>query len=236
MHSNSWCLPSSLLPSWPIQMSQDLLLWRPMHPTQWSGQSSPKNMGLSKHCTNVLPLPRGFLPNEVVIINTEPHNTWERIMFVNELIYISPGPARVVVLQLCHDSPLMGHCAHKDPMASVFLFLGARDAPRNTGFHCLLWGMCLCQSTAPQTLWSSPTTGNYVLILGSSHIGFTTILTIVGHFTKMAHFIPCNGLTSAEETAQLWINHMVSISFQITLPLIEGHNWFPGSGMRPYAY
>lgn len=41
--------------------------------------------------------------------------------------------------------------------------------------------------------------------------GFTTILTALDRSSKMDHFIPCTRLPSAEETAWLWINNIISL-------------------------
>uniref|UniRef100_A0A803TJH7 Integrase catalytic domain-containing protein n=1 Tax=Anolis carolinensis TaxID=28377 RepID=A0A803TJH7_ANOCA len=38
--------------------------------------------------------------------------------------------------------------------------------------------------------------------------GFTTILVVVDLFTKLAHFIPCEGLPTAKETADLFLQHV----------------------------
>uniref|UniRef100_A0A803SXF4 Gypsy retrotransposon integrase-like protein 1 n=1 Tax=Anolis carolinensis TaxID=28377 RepID=A0A803SXF4_ANOCA len=38
--------------------------------------------------------------------------------------------------------------------------------------------------------------------------GFTTILVVVDLFTKLAHFIPCDGLPTAKETADLFLQHV----------------------------
>uniref|UniRef100_A0A803TCI3 Gypsy retrotransposon integrase-like protein 1 n=1 Tax=Anolis carolinensis TaxID=28377 RepID=A0A803TCI3_ANOCA len=39
-------------------------------------------------------------------------------------------------------------------------------------------------------------------------LGFTTILVVVDLFTKLAHFIPCVGLPTAKETADLFLQHI----------------------------
>uniref|UniRef100_A0A803TXD7 Gypsy retrotransposon integrase-like protein 1 n=1 Tax=Anolis carolinensis TaxID=28377 RepID=A0A803TXD7_ANOCA len=38
--------------------------------------------------------------------------------------------------------------------------------------------------------------------------GFTTILVVVDLFTKLAHFIPCDGLPTAKETADYFLQHV----------------------------
>lgn len=66
---------------------------------------------------------------------------------------------------------------------------------------------------APQRPWSHNSL-DFVTGLSLSG-GFPTILMVVDGFSKMAHFVPLPKLTSAKKTAELVLQHMFRLPFDV---------------------
>uniref|UniRef100_A0A803TM74 Gypsy retrotransposon integrase-like protein 1 n=1 Tax=Anolis carolinensis TaxID=28377 RepID=A0A803TM74_ANOCA len=134
-------------------------------------------------------------------------------------VYIPPGPGREKALKLCHDSKPSGHFGLFKTIHLIlrdFWWPKIRRDVENYVSTCPVCQRSKTRREKPSGLLQPlPTpsrpweiiSADFIIDLPSSH-GFTTILVVVDLFTKMAHFIPCEGLPTAKETADLFLQHV----------------------------
>uniref|UniRef100_A0A670KNJ5 Gypsy retrotransposon integrase-like protein 1 n=1 Tax=Podarcis muralis TaxID=64176 RepID=A0A670KNJ5_PODMU len=137
-------------------------------------------------------------------------------------IYVPGDDLRAKVLQQLHDAPTAGHFGTEKTIELV-----ARDFwwPRMRGEVADYVARCdTCQRAKPV---HRPPAGlleplqtpfepwervalDFVTDLPSSR-GKTAVLVVVDLFSKMAHFIPCAKVATAEQTAKLFIDHVFKV-------------------------
>uniref|UniRef100_A0A8D2J8T8 Gypsy retrotransposon integrase-like protein 1 n=1 Tax=Varanus komodoensis TaxID=61221 RepID=A0A8D2J8T8_VARKO len=128
-------------------------------------------------------------------------------------------PLREHVLQQCYDSPSAGHfsvyktlhavtrdfwwpCINSDVKSYVLSCHTCQLAKRQPGRPAGL----LQPLVTPPGPWHTVSL-DFITDLPPSK-GFTTILVVMGLFTKMAHSIPFTGLPSSKTTASLFVAHI----------------------------
>jgi hypothetical protein len=144
------------------------------------------------------------------------------LIYFQGLLYVPDGVARLQVLQHRHDARLAGHFGIRKTADLV-----ARDYwwPQQWKFVRDFVRSCdtCARSKAPrhrpygflQPLpipfrpWASLTM-DFITDLPLSD-GFDTIMVIVERMTKMSHFIPCHKTITAEQTADLFIHHVLRL-------------------------
>uniref|UniRef100_A0A803TY22 Gypsy retrotransposon integrase-like protein 1 n=1 Tax=Anolis carolinensis TaxID=28377 RepID=A0A803TY22_ANOCA len=134
-------------------------------------------------------------------------------------VYIPPGPGREKALNLCHDSKPAGHFGLFKTIHLIlrdFWWPRIRKDVENYVTTCPVCQRSKTRREKPAGLLHPlPTPSRPWEIISADFItdlppslGFTTILVVVDLFTKMAHFIPCEGLPTAKETADLFLQHV----------------------------
>ena len=136
------------------------------------------------------------------------------LLFRNKLLYIPDCPARLQVLQHCHDIPMARHFGvHKTlelitrsywwPQLRSFVedYVRTCDAccrskiPRHQPYGLLQ------PLPTPIGPWKSISL-DFITDLPLSK-GYDTILTVVDRFTKMAHFLPCVKTFTSQQMVNL---------------------------------
>ena len=146
----------------------------------------------------------------------------DNIPYLNTRMYIPEGNLRLEALETCHDSTLAGHYGRRKTSELVkrkFWWPGLEKTVKDFCDSCDICARAktprhkshglLMPLPIPTRPWSSLSM-DFIVELPNS-VGMTTILTIVDRWTKMAHFIPVESLPSAEETAELFINHVLRL-------------------------
>ena len=146
----------------------------------------------------------------------------DNIPYLNTRMYIPEGNLRLEALETCHDSTLAGHYGRRKTSELVkrkFWWPGLEKTVKDFCDSCDTCARAktprhkshglLMPLPIPTRPWSSLSM-DFIVELPNS-VGMTTILTIVDRWTKMAHFIPIESLPSAEETAELFINHVLRL-------------------------
>uniref|UniRef100_A0A803TGS2 Gypsy retrotransposon integrase-like protein 1 n=1 Tax=Anolis carolinensis TaxID=28377 RepID=A0A803TGS2_ANOCA len=134
-------------------------------------------------------------------------------------VYIPPGPGREKALRLCHDSKPAGHFGLFKTMHLILRDFWWPKIRKDVENYVNTCPVCQCSKTRREKpsvlLHPLPTPSRPWEIISADFItdlppslGFTTILVVVDLFTKMAHFIPCDGLPTAKETADLFLQHV----------------------------
>uniref|UniRef100_A0A803TJ20 Gypsy retrotransposon integrase-like protein 1 n=1 Tax=Anolis carolinensis TaxID=28377 RepID=A0A803TJ20_ANOCA len=134
-------------------------------------------------------------------------------------VYIPPGAGREQALSLCHDSKPAGHFGLFKTMHLIlrdFWWPRIRKNVENYVNSCPTCQRFKTRRENPSGLLHPlPTPSRPWEIISADFItdlppslGFTTILVVVDLFTKMAHFIPCEGLPTAKETTDLFLQHV----------------------------
>uniref|UniRef100_A0A803SPZ4 Gypsy retrotransposon integrase-like protein 1 n=1 Tax=Anolis carolinensis TaxID=28377 RepID=A0A803SPZ4_ANOCA len=134
-------------------------------------------------------------------------------------VYVPPGAGREKALSLCHDSKPAGHFGLFKTMHLIlrdFWWPKIRKDVENYVNSCPTCQRSKTRREKPSGLLHPlPTPSRPWEIISADFItdlppslGFTTILVVVDLFTKMAHFIPCEGLPTAKETADLLLQHV----------------------------
>ncbi|XP_061485300.1 uncharacterized protein LOC133385725, partial [Rhineura floridana] len=134
-------------------------------------------------------------------------------------LYVPPGALRGEVLHLCHDSQPAGHFGTYKTLhlvlrdfwwprvqADIKDYVAACDTCQRAKSHPGKPPGLLLPLPTPPGPWHSVSL-DFITDLPASR-GMTTILVVVDLFTKMAHFLPCAGLPSAPETAQLFLTQV----------------------------
>lgn len=133
-------------------------------------------------------------------------------------LYI-PEPLRLEILQSRHDSLVGGHFGINKTYSlitrdywwpglsqDVKLFVRSCDTcNRNKSPRHKPYGQ-LQSIPIPTKPWSSVSL-DFITDLPDS-FGFTTIMTVVDRFSKMAHFIPVSAIPSASQTVELFLNNI----------------------------
>uniref|UniRef100_A0A670KGS1 Gypsy retrotransposon integrase-like protein 1 n=1 Tax=Podarcis muralis TaxID=64176 RepID=A0A670KGS1_PODMU len=137
-------------------------------------------------------------------------------------LYVPGDDLRARVLQQLHDAPTAGHFGKEKTVELV-----ARDFwwPKMRGEVADYVSRCdTCQRAksvhkppaglleplqTPFEPWERVAL-DFVTDLPSSR-GKTAVLVVVDMFTKMAHFIPCAKVATAEQTAKLFIDHVFKV-------------------------
>ena len=144
------------------------------------------------------------------------------LLYFRGLLYVPEGEARLQVLQHRHDTRLAGHFGiHKTadlvardywwPQQWKFVkeFVRSCDtcarskAPRHRPYGLLQ------PLPVPFRPWASLTM-DFITDLPLSD-GADAVMVIVERLTKMSHFIPCNKAITAEQTADLFIHHVLRL-------------------------
>uniref|UniRef100_A0A803T7I9 Gypsy retrotransposon integrase-like protein 1 n=1 Tax=Anolis carolinensis TaxID=28377 RepID=A0A803T7I9_ANOCA len=134
-------------------------------------------------------------------------------------VYIPPGPGREKALRLCHDCKPAGHFGLFKTMHLIlrdFWWPKIRKDVEKYVNTCPVCQRSKIRREKPSGLLHPlPTPSRPWEIISADFItdlppscGFTTILVVVDLFTKLAHFIPCEGLPTAQETADLFLQHV----------------------------
>uniref|UniRef100_A0A803TDM9 Gypsy retrotransposon integrase-like protein 1 n=1 Tax=Anolis carolinensis TaxID=28377 RepID=A0A803TDM9_ANOCA len=134
-------------------------------------------------------------------------------------VYIPPGPGREKALRLCHDCKPAGHFGLFKTMHLIlrdFWWPKIRKDVEKYVNTCPVCQRSKIRREKPSGLLHPlPTPSRPWEIISADFItdlppscGFTTILVVVDLFTKLAHFIPCEGLPTAKETADLFLQHV----------------------------
>uniref|UniRef100_A0A803TTM2 Gypsy retrotransposon integrase-like protein 1 n=1 Tax=Anolis carolinensis TaxID=28377 RepID=A0A803TTM2_ANOCA len=134
-------------------------------------------------------------------------------------VYIPLGPGREKGLHLCHDSKPAGHFGLFKTMHLIlrdFWWPKIRNDVEKYVNTCPVCQRSKTRREKPSGLLHSlPIPSRPWEIISADFItdlppslGFTTILVVVDLFTKLAHFIPCDGLPTAKETADLFLQHV----------------------------
>ena len=144
------------------------------------------------------------------------------LLFKDGRLYVPEGELRMEALRSCHDSPLAGHFGRRKTAelldrnfwwprmeVSVQEYCDSCDVcMRAKGSRHKPYGLLMPLQVANRP-WSSVSM-DFIVDLPQS-AGMTAIYVVVDRFTKMAHFIPIKGLPSAEETAELFIQHVLRL-------------------------
>lgn len=137
-------------------------------------------------------------------------------------IYIPDTPIRLEILKERHDSPAAGHFGtHKtlELVSRDFWWPGWRKFVKEYVKSCDVCNRAKTSRHQPHGLlhplpvpngpWKSISM-DFITDLPTSN-SHDTILVMVDRFTKMAHFAACNKSISAEETAELVLQHVVRL-------------------------
>ena len=144
------------------------------------------------------------------------------ILYYQGKLYVPEGNIRLDVLKACHDSRLAGHFGQRKTLELLtrsFWWPAMESSVKN---YCETCNICLGSKSSrhqpygllmplqtPERPWSSISMDFIVELPESARM--TTIFVVVDRFTKMVHFVPTEGLSTAEETAEIFINHILRL-------------------------
>uniref|UniRef100_A0A803SRK7 Gypsy retrotransposon integrase-like protein 1 n=1 Tax=Anolis carolinensis TaxID=28377 RepID=A0A803SRK7_ANOCA len=134
-------------------------------------------------------------------------------------VYIPPGPGREKALHLCHDCKPAGHFGLFKTMHLILRDFWWPKIRKDVEKYVNTCPVCQRSKTRREKpsglLHPLPTPSRPWEIISADFITdlppsceFTTILVVVDLFTKLTHFIPCEGLPTAKETADLFLQHV----------------------------
>ena len=144
------------------------------------------------------------------------------LLYRDGLLYVPDTPARLKVLQTHHDSPLAGHFGVAKtlelitrnywwpklrPFVQDYIKTCDTCARVKTPHH-LPYGKLL-PLLIPAQQWQSISL-DFITDLPDSD-KFDSVLVVVDRLSKMAHFIPCSKDVSADQTASLFLKHVVRL-------------------------
>uniref|UniRef100_A0A670K5Z9 Gypsy retrotransposon integrase-like protein 1 n=1 Tax=Podarcis muralis TaxID=64176 RepID=A0A670K5Z9_PODMU len=143
----------------------------------------------------------------------------EGLLYYKGAMYVPGEALRERVLKQLHDSPTVGHFGQHKTMLLVtreFWWPRVREDVREYVRGCDRCQRAKGERAAPAGLLEPlPTPGrpwevvsiDFMTDLPKSR-GKTAVMVVVDLLTKMCHFIACSHAVTAEETAQLFVNHI----------------------------
>uniref|UniRef100_A0A670I6J2 Gypsy retrotransposon integrase-like protein 1 n=1 Tax=Podarcis muralis TaxID=64176 RepID=A0A670I6J2_PODMU len=143
----------------------------------------------------------------------------EGLLYYKGAMYVPGEALRERVLKQLHDSPTAGHFGQHKTMLLVtreFWWPRVREDVREYVRGCDRCQRAKGERAAPAGLLEPlPTPGrpwevvsiDFMTDLPKSR-GKTAVMVVVDLLTKMCHFIVCSHAVTAEETAQLFVNHI----------------------------
>jgi reverse transcriptase-like protein/integrase-like protein/chromodomain-containing protein len=144
------------------------------------------------------------------------------LAYHDDRLYIPEGPLRLEVLTSCHDAKLAGHYGErktKELVCRQFFWPNINKSIKEYCEACRTCGRAkssrhlpygpLMPLSVPDRPWASIGM-DFLTDLPLSE-GMTCILVVIDRFTKMAHFIPIAKIPDAEETAKLFLGHIVRL-------------------------
>lgn len=147
----------------------------------------------------------------------------DNMLYYKDKLVVSSSELQVELLKQYHDSPTSGHLGRKRTMDLIsrhFWFPRMKEIIHRYVKTCEIcqrikasrhkpYGL-LVQRNIPARPWLVVTL-DFITDLPVSS-GYSSILTVVDTFSKMAHFIPCSGKNvSAKETTILFLNNIIRI-------------------------
>jgi hypothetical protein len=148
----------------------------------------------------------------------------DKLLFRDNLLYVSNEPCWTKLLQECHDGPLGGHFGvaktnlelvsrrywWPQPWKLVKEFIKSFDTCAHTKVaHHRPYGL-LQPFSVPKKPWVSLSIDliTNLLVFGG---GYDSVFSMVDLFTKMADFAPCAKTISREETIDLFLKNVVRL-------------------------
>ena len=121
-----------------------------------------------------------------------------------------------------HSSPTAGHPSWRRTFATLLKHWWWRGMQRDVQkfcSECIICRRSKADRRGPASLSPLPVPDypwqvvglDFVTSLPSSGRGYTAVLVVVCHFTKLAHFIPCSESVTAEDTAELFVWHVIRL-------------------------
>ena len=162
-------------------------------------------------------------PNYETDVNTTPFEIIDDLLYYHdydgkEKLVIPPGPSLTKILQINHDVPTSGHHAAKKMISRI--------SKKNFVFHLrkhvnsFVLSCPLCQSCKRKVNTNYPTqhmnpngtrwehlSMDFMLELPEID-GFDQLLVVVDRVTKRVHFVPCSQHLTAQQCADLFIQHI----------------------------
>uniref|UniRef100_A0A8C5M117 Gypsy retrotransposon integrase-like protein 1 n=1 Tax=Leptobrachium leishanense TaxID=445787 RepID=A0A8C5M117_9ANUR len=139
--------------------------------------------------------------------------------FLSATTIDTPTPSHKELLELCHDSPSAGHGGIKKTEHLMHRYGTWPHMKKEIKKYVTTCSVCarskhstdrtsglLQPIPTPSRPWTQISV-DFITDLPPSK-GYTTIMVVVDHFTKMAHFVGCKGLPTAVQTATMFHNHI----------------------------
>jgi hypothetical protein len=160
--------------------------------------------------------------------NCREGRTWNKYVLQDGLLYRANKlcvPASFVCLlflQEAHGGGLMGHFGVKkteDVLAAPFFWPKMRHDVERYVSRCTTYNKDKCRLNphglytplhVPSVPWKDISM-DFVLELPRTKRGRVSIFVVVGHFSKMAHFIPCHKSDNASRVADLFFTEIVRL-------------------------